>query len=513
MEKTTGKQVLIDKIINIPSLIMDLFIAKHSNTDNYKDMYKGPMFIVFSLSIVMIGMCWHVDFQVLYGIAYNSTVDHSKASWFAFAQATVIQFLIIYCGGLLFKILIFGKLFIKENAPYSVAAPWQLFYVDKRHFNQTMLLLPLFVIGMCWTLDLSCKTHASAKADAANNKTKVAQRYDAKIENLSQEQAKKIKEIKSVYDKEISDKTAHFDALIASSESLYQGKKQKRKAQHQKGIFSAASLAAKLGDYTSRASTAKNKLMNSKNAVLSPIQKAMRNEISEINQKYDKLKENQEYQKSRELSSINGDITQNAEETRGRNIQYNLVSVLCMIVLQFFYRDANTETQNVDTGNTPDDSNTKKNPKNAKTQTQKEGKNTVITDENTETQDDFVEFEIVSETQNTEAKYFIKDGYQFKKEHGFVYIKHGKAWANMSKLNTWLNTHLKRQQEAIQKKKVKVATNNANKAAIISQKINYLKENFPQYYGNNSKYTTSNYTTTYTNKQKRPVQPLSSNAS
>lgn len=483
MTQTTKKQEkqgiwakILSWVSSLPYRIMDKYVHAQDNTDDFQTMYSFTWFIAMAAMIVLIGICFWVDFQVLYGIEFNSTMDETHSYWSAFKSATIIQFLIIICGGLFFKILIFNKLKSdkKENFWLFEAK------ISKRHLIQCCTFGILFLYGFFWTLDLAYKTYNSAKANALANQIDLDNKYKGKFDELTQEQTAKLQNSSEMAARHIKDIEQNYNAQIQAIINKYEAIKLKKKAQLDNKQISRQTFASAMAEYETSIQKQVSPLLKEKTSKINVINEAATAELSKIKSHYQELESNLDYQASRDRNDLNGEIENTALETQGRNIKYNLISVVLMIGLLFFAKGC-LEDKNT-AGNTQTDpdahipgsiphNNNDSNGNHTKN-------NTVNTDD---TQGEYIDFE-EEENTNTQNHHtdeeFEQDGFKFKRQYGKVYIKHGNAYADLSKLKIWYKTYSDRVEAYTREGKIKTAKENATMASIIAQKINYLKDHF-----------------------------------
>ena len=501
MQNNTEKQGFWKFFKSIPYLTMNKYVKSHDNTEQFQTMYSGAWFVAFVVMGGVTVICFSVDYSVLYGIEYTSSLNEERSFWSAFGSATIIQFLIVVCGGLFFKIIIFGKLrkVAEENQNFIQS-------IDKRHVFQAVVFGALFVYGFTWTIELSNKTYFSAKANAIGNQTNQEQSYKKDAALLSKERTTKIAELERTANKTIASKEVHYNSLIASVVAKYEAKKGKVTADYKKGKYTKPQLERHLSSYDAKAQIEKAALLIQKEKAIAPIQSSMAANIKTVADLYTTYEKSLDYKASNDRTALNAEIEATAKETQGRNVTYNLVNVILMFGLLLFAKhslddtaeptgsddDTQTDTHiptntaespknntNSNTGHSTDTQQAKHSKKAAKN-TQKE---TVSTAKHSKTQHkvgDYIEFEDTEENTVDKTEYFERDGYEFKKENGTVFIKHGKKgkYATLQNLNTWLRTYNSRVDQYIREHKTDKARANATKAALISQKINYMKENF-----------------------------------
>lgn len=474
--KKQEKQGIWAKISSIPYYVMNRYVHAQDNTDDFQTMYSFTWFIAMAAMVVLIGICFWVDFQVLYGIEFNSTMDENHSYWSAFKSATIIQFLIIVCGGLFFKILIFNKLKSdRKESFYFFEAK-----ISKRHLIQCCTFGILFLYGFFWTLDLAYKTYNSAKANALANQIDLDNKYKGKFDELTQEQTAKFQNSSEFAARQIKDIEQNYNAQIAIITQKYEARKTRNKIRFENKIITRQTFSSVMAEQEAALQKELSPLLKEKTAKINTINEAATAELSKLKSHYQELESNLDYQASRDRNDLNGEIENTALETQGRNIKYNLISVVLMIGLLFFAKgcleDKNTGNTQTDPdehipGSIPHDNSNNQKRNNTKN-------NTVNTDD---TQGEYIDFE-EEENTNTQNHHtdeeFKQDGYEFRRKFGKVYIRHGSAYADLSKLKIWYKTYSDRVEAYTKEGKIKTAKENATMASIIAQKINYLKDHF-----------------------------------
>lgn len=504
MKQTAEKQgfisKIVSKILSIPYSVMDKYVKSQNNTSDFQTMYSNTWFIALTAMFVLIGICFWVDFQVLYGIEFNSTMDANHSWWSAFKSSVIIQFLIIVCGGLFFKILIFGKLKSdKKQDFYFFSAP-----IDKKHLIQCTIFGVLFLYGFAWTLDLAYKTYNSAKANALTNKINLDAKYKTGLDDLEKERIYKSTDLQNNANKNILAIEINYDAQLKNIQAKYEARKQKKLADFENKTIGKAKLTAALAEYETAMQKEQSPLLKAKADKINPIYEALNKELENIKVHYQTLEKNLDFQANSAKLELHDEIESTALETRGRNVKYNLISVILMIGLLFFTKgcledaangkNSNAQKNNSNPNNTThtDDDNTDfdnddepddvghHSTQSSAGSSKNTGKSTVNTNKNTDTNnpDDYLEFEETETQKETQEESFSRDGYDFKKKHGKIYIKHGSTFADIHTLNVWYKTYNDRVQDYLKKGKADMVKKNATMAAIISQKINYLKDNF-----------------------------------
>lgn len=498
MKQTAEKQgfinQIISKITSIPYRIMDKYVHAQDNTDDFQTMYSFTWFIALAAMLVLIGICFWVDFQVLYGIEYNSTMDETHSYWSAFKSATIIQFLIVVCGGLFFKILIFNKLKQDEIEDFYFFKA----RISKRHLIQCCTFGILFLYGFAWTLDLAYKTYNSAKANALQNQISLDAKYNLNFHQLSNEHTDKLKAITTNSENTIKSIEQNYNAQIQAITNKWDALKAKKQSQFNNKQISKQTLLSTLANYEVAQEKQLAPLLKSKTEKINIASEASQAEIKKIKEHYQQLESNLDYQASRDRNDLNSEIENTAKETQGRNIKYNLISVVLLVGLLFFAKgcledkkkDNDTDTQDDDTWHGLDDDDYQNgNHSSGNTAKGNTKKNTVNTDN---TQDDYLDYEDVNTTSNTASNTqhtqntqdsakdgkFSQDGYDFLRKFGKVYIKHGTSYADLTKLKVWYKTYSERVGEYTKEGKIDIAKKNAKMASIIAQKINYLKDHF-----------------------------------
>lgn len=497
MTKQTEKKGFLSKIKSLPYQIMNRYVKSHDNTDDFQAMYSGAWFIAFLAMLVLSIICFNVDYDVLFGIEYTSSLDASYSRWSAVKSASIIQFLIIICGGLFFKILIFGKLKrAEEEQPLTIlGTPLSVPRIDQKHLFQFIIFGLLFSYGFKWTLELSNKTYFSAKANAIGNQKDLELTNKEKALDLLEERRAKILELERSANKNIQSNSTHYDKLITGIAFKYEAKRANRKAAFEAGELKKNTLNKYLANYASREAKETALILKKKLAQITPVQDKLNQDIEQIRSTYEGYEKSLSYQASTARSELNNEIEATARETRGRNVTYNFINVLLMIGLLFFaksslddHREPTDSEENTDGSSTTKNTNTKAShttDTQQATQGKYSAKNTqkepVITAQHSETQlktGDYIEFEDVDTHTAPKTEYFAQDGYEFKREDGVVYIKHNKRYANLTSLNTWLKTYQKRVDNYTREGKIKAALRNAATVTKFSEKINYMKQNF-----------------------------------
>ena len=498
MQNKTEKQSIWNLFKSIPYLTMNKYVQSHDNTANFQTMYSRAWFVAFVVMGVVSLICFKVDYEVLFGIEYTSSLDEKQSFWSAIGSATIIQFLIVFCGGMFFKIIIFGKLRKATEDDQSF-----LESIDKKHVFQCLILGTLFVYGFSWTIDLSNKTYFSAKANAIGNKNAMEYAYKADATLLSNERQSKIENLQRSANETIESKKEHYTSLIASVVAKYEAKKGKVSADYAKGKYTKAAMERHLHSYDAKAETEKAALLIKKEKAIAPLQIALAATLADIRSEYTTYEKSLDYKASNNRSELNAEIEATAKETQGRNVTYNLVNVILMIGLLFFAKDSlhdtaptgsdedeqndvhipsntahsSTENTNSNSGHTTDTQHAKYSKKEPK-KTQKES---VVTAKHSKTQHevgDYIEFDDLEENTEEKEVFFEQDSYEFKRKDGVVFIKHGKTFGTLANLNTWWATYNKRVDKYTKEHKHNLATKNAKMAALIGQKINYMKQNF-----------------------------------
>lgn len=497
MQNKTEKQGFIQKIKTLPYSIMNRYVNKHDNTEKFQTMYSGPWFVAFLVMGVITLICCWVDYSVLYGIEYTSSLNKTYSFLSAFGSAIIIQFLIIVGGGLFFKIIIFGKLRTDAGEDQSFVES-----INKNHVLQAFIFGTLFVYGFTWTIELSNKTYYSAKANAIGNQYDLEEKYKASAALLSNERQNKINELERAANKSIQSKEVHYNSLIASNTAKFEALKAKKRADAKRYNYTKAKLERSLAKYDSQAETKKAALLIEKESVIAPIQSALIASTDDLRSTYTTYEKSLDYKASNDRSELDAGIEATAKETQGRNVTYNFMNVVLMIGLLLFAKssldddtaptgsDDETQTDEhkpMNTGSSPENDTAHRTDtqeaKTGKAQPKKNKKSSVLTEEHSKTQHkvgEYLEFEDTTKNTVEKTEYFDRDGYEFKKENGTVFIKHGEKgkYVTLQNLNTWFRTYNNRVDQYTREHKHDIARRNATKAAIISQKINYMKQNF-----------------------------------
>lgn len=501
MNNKSKNQGFAKKIIAIPYLIMDIYVKSHKNTNNFQAMYSGAWFIAAMAMMVITAICFKVDFEVLYGIEYNTSLNESQSWWSAVKSALVIQFLILVCGGIALKTFIFGKYKDLNTPPKN----WYFFSIPMLNWHHTLQMITfgaLFVYGLSWTLDLSGKTYHAAKANAIGNKTALEQKHYSNQDKIATTRKDKASEIERVANADILAIKNSYKERLSNIENKYDAKRKNYKDKYRNKQVSKATLNAKIANYNLREANEKKPLLSSRAKKIEEKQNLLSTNLQSVNDYYLRLESKAGNEKATASAELTAQIEATAKETKGRNITYNIVNVILMIGLLFFTKgciDDQPESQRYNTGSngntqysdTEDTDDTKGSPR-ADTEeyeaTDTEEDETVNTADhsthNTESQkeDDteYTEFEEL-ETKAPKVEFFSQGGFDFKKTKGTVYIKHNSTYANLSKLNTWINTYETRANEYWIEGKKERAKKNSITANILIKKAAYLKKNFTNY--------------------------------
>lgn len=492
MITTTEKQGFLRKIKNLPYFVMNKYIYSHDNTDSFQNMYSGMWFIALIAMTILTVICFKVDYHVLYGIEYTATLDHKLSHYSALKSATIIQFLILVCGGVFFKTIVFGKLLSGEK---TRIVGFQVSKIATKHLVQAVIAGSLFLFGFLWTLNLSQKTYFSAKANAQQNKVQQEAKQEAMATNLLKERQTKLEEIERLAMREEQALEKHYNALIVAEQAKYEAKKKQKEAYFDEGRLSKTNLAKYMAKYDEYSNAATKRLLNEKFKKLAPIQRQAKEELQETKATYNTYEKSLAYKASSARSALASEIEANAQETQGRNVLYNVVNVLLMLGLLFFAKYSLEEQQPTPKNNTGTQTHQHRHTIKEETAHQRmdtdtqNKKSSVITDEHTDTQThkttkedqhtssntEYIDYEVLEEKQVPKPTFFEKEGYQLKKEKGVISILHNKKYVTLGILNTWIKTYQDRVDKYVKEGKVKLATKNSNTMAILSQKANFLK--------------------------------------
>lgn len=321
-------QYLKDKLKRLsetPYIVMSNFADFHNNLGSFKDMFYRTWFIFFLVSFPLAFLCGYVDFEVLFGLNYDSTQNYTSSFCKALIEAVLIQLSILVAGGLAIKILINGKIRI-----------WGI---------QFMIFFVLASMGFARTIYLSYQTYYSAKANAQSNSEQIALEHEKQSTNLSQNQATEITKIETWYQTELDRiNTAHQEQLAAAV-SIWENHKKNKKAKYQRKEITKSYLNKKLSAYNTQIAKLereyKTAQFEAQNALAIEKDKRLKPTKANYKEAYNDLKESQRI----ETMTLNSSIKENAQNTQGRNIGLNIISLLLQIGIMFYARGVNKETK------------------------------------------------------------------------------------------------------------------------------------------------------------------------
>lgn len=341
------KNIQKNKTKGVAFQTMAMFAKFHNNLGSFQDMFYRTWFIFLIVGFVLPFLCAYADFEVLFGIYYDSSQSYWTASIKAGLEAAMIQLGILIAGGIALKILINWKF---NNWSWTL---------------QFFLFAALSVICIIRTFDLSYQTYYSSKANSYENKqlmddkhmnninAKEAQR-DTTITQLNTEQNNKLETINSQY-----------IAMLDTKTKKWMDKKTDKEAKYRQGRITKDRYTSKINEYNGYINEVKVTQLGIKNARTDSLTKVYDALLLEAKSRYNKELDNIRSTNKAEADELGSSIEDNATATQGRNIGLNAISLLLQLGGLLYVRGVNNEIGENDDEEENKEDETPKTPKNS----------------------------------------------------------------------------------------------------------------------------------------------------
>lgn len=326
---------IIEKIKSFPFNTMTKFAEFHNNLNSFEQMFFRTWFIFALVSVPLACLCAYVDFEVLFGIYYDSSQDYVTAFVKSLTEAVLIQLGILVAGGLAIKILINGKVLVWGK----------------------QFLIFFILAGLCIsrTFYLSYQTYYSSKANAQINKEHIEAEHKREIASIEDAKQRELSSVESWYNSEKDRIALSYSTIIKDTVAVWENKIEQKKAKYKRKEITKSYRDKKIAAYNiviNGLKTHYNKqIFNEHNE----LEKERKSNVGKISEKFDKqlsMTSNENYAQSMELKSS---INKSAKSTQGRNIGLNIISLLLQLGLMYYAKGVNKENNTIGDEDTEDE--------------------------------------------------------------------------------------------------------------------------------------------------------------
>jgi hypothetical protein len=305
--------------------IMEGWAKRHNNLKDFTSLHSGTWFIGLLLMLAVACLAWFADFEVLYGIEFNNTHNTTTSYVLGVVAATIIQVLILICGGMAVKILI-NKL------------------TDKDNLIQLAIHSLLFVAGFTTTIYLSYQTHSSAKVKGLTALNNTHNTHNTSSNEVLQHYTTGLKQATTRYKEDSSRLAAKYGELIASKKAPLESKIAEKKAKAESGVISWGLYETKKAKYERGIANVSKQPVEEKTKALLSLLSTYTSTIKEIKEQKDSRIERVDGRLDSGLAEAKEATSLAAFSTRWRNVGLNFISFLLCVGLLFFARGANAKT-------------------------------------------------------------------------------------------------------------------------------------------------------------------------
>ncbi|MCH2046111.1 MAG: hypothetical protein MK212_18490, partial [Saprospiraceae bacterium] len=334
---------------------MSMFSKFHNNLGSFQEMFYRTWFLFLIVGFVLPFLCGYVDFEVLFGIYYDSSQSYWTAMTKAGLEAVLIQLGILVAGGIALKILINWKF---ENWSWTI-----------------QFFLFAFLAGICIfrTFELSYQTYYSSKANAHEYKQAMEQRH---LDNVGAKKAERDTAFAQLYaaqQNKLAGIEEQYATMIAAKTKKWNDKVKEKATKYGQGRISKDYYQNKLNEYNGYINEVEVTQLGIKNAAVDSLNKAYDALLLEAKSRHNQDLDLAKASTQTELSELNRSIEDNAQATQGRNVGLNIISLLLQFGGLLYARAVNKELgideeeEGKETAKTPNNSN----PNNTKTTSNK----------------------------------------------------------------------------------------------------------------------------------------------
>lgn len=314
-KKTKWGRVLVG-LLPSPYNIMRLYAKAGDNLDDFTKAHAMSGLGFLGISVIVQSFAWWADQQVLYGMEYVATGDETFSLWQSVGIATLIQLILLFCGGMAFKLWVNGM------------------HNKDDHKYQFRIQAFLGLVAFTATAYLSFQTDKIALKRGmqmqAKTKTEVKEGFAGKTEMLATE-------LKTLRQNVATDS-------LRITQSF-----QTRKADLEKAFLADSIRYSKVeagwaaGHIRNLRSKKVKKIAKERELALAKIEKVRSKSQPQID-KLSTLKAESvagaigKLDEAEKLTAANVEF--NAQSTKGKNILLNIISLAFSLALQFYLRGA-----------------------------------------------------------------------------------------------------------------------------------------------------------------------------
>lgn len=303
--------------------LMRKFADNHNNTHDYTLLHSKSWLIGLVLMMLVAVLAWNADFEVLFGIEFNSTEDYNRAWWKALLLASVIQILILVNGGMAIKIGINGLL---EN---------------REHKIQFVLHSILFAAGFAATIYLSTQTYQSAKARSHALVQANESEIDKEKTNLSSQYQSELDAINQKYETSKANLEKLYQAKIQNAKATWLARLEEKRIYYQQGRLNKNQLNRYEKRYQRKMEQVSQPLNEALQNSLLKLLEQRQTAISDLEQSEKQAVVQTETVYKETAQTLAQDIEVYALSTRYKNVILNIISFLLCVGTLFFARGAN----------------------------------------------------------------------------------------------------------------------------------------------------------------------------
>lgn len=318
MNNTTPKKGFIYSI-------MRGWANKHNNLQDFTHLHSLTWFIGLILMLGVAAMAWWADYEVLYGIEYGNTHNHNTSNALSITLATVIQVLILFCGGMAAKLII--------NKKY-----------DSDNSIQLVIQSILFIGGLSASLYLSYQTYSAAAVKGLQAFDNTNNTYKTLKEEVLEEATNATNAAQKQYREDSIRLVAKYGELIAANSKGLESKIIEKRIKAENGEISWGTFEAKKARYERGIANQTKPHIEEKATALLALHQNHTSSLKTIIDKREEALDKLEEGLDGSLERVEEATSLAALATRGRNIGLNIISFILCVGLLFFAKGANKIT-------------------------------------------------------------------------------------------------------------------------------------------------------------------------